>query len=263
MDIIEIIKEYITEFEALLKRFHNGSSGLFLSTPDTALLTQKIFEITDILNKQFGNDNRYSINIIHTANTQIGGFPPGPTYKCVQDIIGLLKAAEKYAGLHNNNIESTNEILGTDLMNLPDKKIWIQIENDLGMSKRAFGKKINFVNDDFKRKIIFRDIAQAYILSKSNFSKPAVILAGSIIEELLRLYLDYKKVKPTDNTFNEYINTCNANGFLKSGISKLSHSVRYFRNLVHMNNETNSKDTISKATSQNAVSSIFIIANEF
>ena len=75
-------------------------------------------------------------------------------------------------------------------LELPNVAIaWQQIERDLGVSKKLFGKKINFVGDAFKRKIIFRDVAQAYALAMNDFNKPAVILSGSIIEELLRLYL--------------------------------------------------------------------------
>jgi hypothetical protein len=35
--------------------------------------------------------------------------------------------------------------------------------------------------------------------------KPAVILAGSVIEELLRLYLVHKNIKPAKKTFDSYI----------------------------------------------------------
>jgi hypothetical protein len=62
---------------------------------------------------------------------------------------------------------------------------WKDIEKEYDISKRAFGKKINFVKEDFKRKIIFRDIEQAYFLASNGFCKPAVILAGGVIEELL------------------------------------------------------------------------------
>ena len=103
---------------------------------------------------------------------------------------------------------------------------WNDIQNDYGVSKQNFAKRINFVTDKHKRKIIFRDIEQAYILSKYGFSKPATILAGGVIEELLRLFLENQNVKPARNTFEEYIKTCDQNGLLKSGISLLSNSVR-------------------------------------
>lgn len=146
---------------------------------------------------------------------------------------------------------------------LSSKKIWEEIQRDYGISKRAFGMKFNFVTDPFKRKIIFRDVEHAYILANNAFSKPAVILAGGVIEELLRLYLNYKGIKPTKNTFNFYIQACEKNGLLKSGINRLSDSVRHFRNIVHIENEKSSQTTIKKVTAKGAVTSIFTIANDF
>jgi DNA-directed RNA polymerase subunit L len=140
---------------------------------------------------------------------------------------------------------------------------WARIKNEFGVSKITFGRKIYFVKDKFKREIIFRDTLNAYMLAENGFSKSAVILVGSIIEELLRLYLDYKNIHPSKNNFNEYIKLCESKGILKKGISKLSDSVRHFRNIVHLENEISPKYTISKAAAKNAVSSIFVIINDF
>ncbi len=143
------------------------------------------------------------------------------------------------------------------------REIWSDIYQDYEINKRAFAKKINFVTDKYKRKALFRDIEHAHILSKSGFSKPAVILAGSVIEELLRIYLESKNVKPANKTFNAYIKACDQNNFLKGAISQLSDSVRRFRNLVHLAGETSSRHSISKAKAKSAVTSIFIISNDF
>ena len=140
---------------------------------------------------------------------------------------------------------------------------WQVIRNEFGVTKNRFGRKINFVSDSFKRKIIFRDVEHAFVLASSGFSKPAVILAGSVIEELLRLYLKHKNISPIRNDFDGYIQTCEQRGLLKDSISRLSHVVRQFRNLVHLSREESSRDTISKATAKGAVSSIFTIANDF
>ena len=142
------------------------------------------------------------------------------------------------------------------------QNIWNDIRNNFGISKQTFGKKWNFVTDKYKRKIIFRDIEHAYILANYGFSKPATILVGSVIEELLRLYLESKNIKPTKNTFEGYITICEQKKLLKSGIFRLSDSVRHFRNLVHLSEETK-KYTISKATAKGAVASIFTIVNDF
>ena len=143
------------------------------------------------------------------------------------------------------------------------RDIWSDIYEDFEVKKLTFAKSINFVTEGYKRDAIFRDIEQAYILSKNGFFKPAVILAGSVIEELLRLYLKTKKLKPAKNTFDEYIKACEKGGFLKGAVNHLSDSVRHFRNLVHLEKETSPKHKISKATSKSAVASIFIISNDF
>ncbi|MGA2678572.1 MAG: hypothetical protein ABSF37_04615 [Sedimentisphaerales bacterium] len=138
---------------------------------------------------------------------------------------------------------------------------WDNIYDDFGISKRTFTKKINFITDEYKRMIIFRDIEQSYILVKNNFYKPATLLAGGVIEELLRLYLESKGSKPSKNNFENYIIACDNN--LRSATSCLSDSVRHFRNLVHLEREESSKDTISKTAAFGAVSAIFTIANDF
>lgn len=139
---------------------------------------------------------------------------------------------------------------------------WSEIKREYDISKSTLGKRISFVKDEFKRNVIFRDVEQAWILANYDFHKPAVILAGGVIEELLRLYLEYKNVTPERNNLDSYIKACDTNGFMKGAIHKLADSVRQFRNIVHLENEVSSKHSISKAAAKGAVSSIFTIANE-
>lgn len=171
----------------------------------------------------------------------------------------LLHAADTV----KNNIVSKSKDRKMISNVLPTSNIWKVIETDYDISKRVFGKKISFVADKFKRKIIFRDIEQAYMLAQYGCSKPAVILAGSVIEELLRLYLVHKGTKPKRKTFDSYIKACEDNDLLKTGINKLSDSVRHFRNIVHLQKEATSKTSITKVTAKGAVTSIFTIANDF
>lgn len=141
--------------------------------------------------------------------------------------------------------------------------IWEEIKNDLDEDKYAFGRKINFISDRFRKKIIFRDVAHAYYLAKNSFPKPAVILAGGVIEELLRLFLDHKGEIVKNKSYDDLIKMCINKGFLKAGINKMNDSVRYFRNLVHMEREKDKRHTISKPTALGAVTSIFTLANDF
>lgn len=105
---------------------------------------------------------------------------------------------------------------------------WLEIRNEYGVSKSTFGKRISFVKNDFKRDVIFRDIEQAFLLARYGFYKPSVILAGGVIEELLRLYLEYKKVVPLSNNLDSYIKACETNRLLKDAIHRLADSVANF-----------------------------------
>ncbi len=138
---------------------------------------------------------------------------------------------------------------------------WLAIEREYGVPKKTLGKQVSFVKDKFKRKVIFRDIEQAFLLAHHGFHKPSVILAGGVIEELLRLYLAHKNIMPTDNSLDSYIKACETNDLIKGAIPKLAHSVRQFRNIVHLKGEISPRESISKAIAKGAVSSVFAIAN--
>ena len=151
----------------------------------------------------------------------------------------------------------------TNFAGFNPNQAWKGIRREYEMDKKAFSNKIAFVSDPFKKEIIFRDVAQAFELAKAGFSKPAVILAGSVVEELLRLFLELKGAHPANNTFDAYIRACAETRLLKSAIHRLTDSVRHFRNLVHLQNEELPRHTISKATAKGAVASIFTIVNDF
>jgi hypothetical protein len=140
---------------------------------------------------------------------------------------------------------------------------WKEIEKEYGISQKMFGKKISFIKDRFKRGIIFRDIGQAFALAREGFNKPSVVLAGSVIEELLRLYLMHKNIAPAGNNLDSYIKACVENDLLKGAIHRLADSVRQFRNIVHLEKEISPRHTISKPTAIGAVTSIFTITNDF
>lgn len=175
--------------------------------------------------------------------------------------------AASWLSTREANLRDAKEakIKSSDRIAIPvlSTEIWNEIEREYDVSKRSFGKRINFIRDQFKRKVIFRDLEQAYLLAHHGFHKPSVVLAGSVIEELLRLYLVHKNVTPTNNKLDSYIKACDGNGLLKAAIHGLADSVRQFRNLVHLEKETSSRHTISKSTAIGAVASIFTIANDF
>ena len=143
-----------------------------------------------------------------------------------------------------------------------ETKTWQLIKEKYGVNKIQFGAKIAFVKDPYRRKIIFRDVEHAYELACTGFSKPALILAGGVIEELLRLYLDSNDKTPSGNTFESYIRDCQKFGYIKKAVSNLSDAIRGFRNLVHLKEEKSAKHAISKATAKGAIGSIFSIIND-
>lgn len=147
------------------------------------------------------------------------------------------RGAEMASILRNRVVEmETRTVTTPRAFSLADT--WKKIEEDYGVPKKTFGKKINFVKDRFKREIIFRDIGQAFALAQAGFNKPSVVLAGSVIEEMLRLYLAHKNIPPAGNNLDSYIKACEANGLLKTAIHRLADSVRQFRNIVHLEKET-------------------------
>lgn len=142
-------------------------------------------------------------------------------------------------------------------------EIWVEIHRTHNISKLKFAKRINFIRDSYRRKTILRDVAHAYYLAHHGFHKSAVILAGSVIEELLRQFLISKDILGDKKSFISYIKTCKDHGILKSGINSLNDYVREFRNQVHMRKEVSPKDQIKDTHALGAVLSIFILIEDF
>ncbi len=143
------------------------------------------------------------------------------------------------------------------------RQVWDAIDREFGVSKRLFAKRIAFAKNKRGRAILFRDVEDAYLLCKNGLPKPAIILAGGVIEELLRLHLETKDIKPATDTFDGYIKACEEEGLLRSSTRRLSDSARHFRNLVHIGKEATEHQPVSKAMARTAVASIFIIVNDF
>jgi hypothetical protein len=234
--------------------------------------TDTLFFSADYESKWFQR-NKFRIETwVHYStlqNPQGQGSCIFPNYFAEEDKLRQLtlafeKVKEDLAGTIKTKVKLIYEKGVSAINTLSSEENWEAIKKEYDINKKDFGKKINFVKDSFKRKVIFRDVEHAYVLASQGFGKPAIILAGSVIEELLRLYLDYKNIKmKSDDGFFEYIKACEDNRFLKRGVLRLTDSVRDFRNLVHLAKETEKKHTLSKATAKGAVSSIFTIANDF
>lgn len=145
---------------------------------------------------------------------------------------------------------------------MSEKDLWKEISHISGVTKMGLAKKLAFIPTE-KRHIILRDVSHAYGCIKYGFYKSAVILSGGIIEEMLRIRLETKGLKPAKDKFVSYLECCSQHGVLKVPIAKLGDSVRGFRNLVHLANETSKRHAISKPTAIGAFNSIFTVANDF
>ncbi|MBU6142164.1 hypothetical protein KGO95_03580 [Patescibacteria group bacterium] len=143
--------------------------------------------------------------------------------------------------------------------------LWKQIEKDCGDSKLQFARRINFVKGTYAREVIFRDIAHAQGCLMNGFYKPATILAGGVIEELLRQYLISKGYppKPKKESFHEYIEACREHGLIKRALVHLTGGVKDFRNLVHLKEESSRRHAISRSAAAGAIHAIFTLAHDF
>ena len=140
---------------------------------------------------------------------------------------------------------------------------WEVLTKEHEVSKTMFSKKLKpFIEEDFKRHLILRDIGNTYSLMSLGFYKEAVILSGSVIEEILRLFLISNNMISCSKTFNDYIKICEQRSVFKKGINRLIDFVREFRNLVHSSKEKCKKDIINKANARNAIDTIFSFYHE-
>jgi hypothetical protein len=249
-EAIEYLKDRMKDIPALAKlKYNNMEYSLWIRT------------IRGVIEKVFGK-NSYEYQQLAEVYKISGSFDETRqnSYKLIlqKRAAAIMSIIQTWEATGFETKEDSEPLVAFDL-----KANWKDISKQFGITKIGFGKRINFITDPFRRIIIFRDVEQAFVLASLGFSKPAVILAGSVIEELLRLYLKYKNIPPLSNNFDGYIKTCEQNGLLKDSVSRLSDVIRQFRNLVHLSAEETEKHTISKATAIGAVSSIFTIANDF
>jgi len=250
-EAIEYLKGRLKEIPALAKLRHNN--------PDYPLW---ILTIRGVVERVFGKDS-YQYKILEVPYRIHGSSEMLKNKSYVENLrkrrTAILSIIQTWEALgseaETNSSPEPQEAYA-------EETTWESIDKEFGVTKKGFGKRINFVKDPFKRKILFRDVEHAYYLASSGFSKPAVILAGGVLEELLRFYLKAKNIKPVKDTLNGYIQTCGQEDLFKSGVSHLSDSVRHFRNLVHLAKEETKRNTISKSTAKGAVASIFTIASD-
>ena len=90
--IIAEIKRYETELAGILSRFTRGRDGTYIDPSDDPLFRQYIRELVDLFNDILGQ-NSYSHQIVDEFNDGISNFVGSPSYKSVENILSVVRAA--------------------------------------------------------------------------------------------------------------------------------------------------------------------------
>jgi len=91
-NIVSTLKDYKKSLEGILSRFSRGRDSIFIRTEDDPIYRQSVLEIIDFLSDAIGK-NQYSSMIADHFNEGLSNFYHSPSYKSVENIIGILGAA--------------------------------------------------------------------------------------------------------------------------------------------------------------------------
>lgn len=115
---------------------------------------------------------------------------------------------------------------------LKGKKAWNVGINRTKIDKKKIGIGIkglfNFIKDKEAKDILVRDCAYAELCIEQEMFKPAIILYGSIIEEILRTLLS------SDETFLKLIKEAREKNVLEDSLIRKIDFLRDFRDYVHI-----------------------------
>lgn len=89
---IKTIREYKANLEKILSRFKRGYDSITIHSEDDPIYRRMVIEIVDLFNDAIGS-NQYSSMIVSHFNDGITNFFRSPSYKSVENIIGVLGAA--------------------------------------------------------------------------------------------------------------------------------------------------------------------------
>jgi hypothetical protein len=90
-EVVNALAQYKSDLEGILSRFHHSRDRIDIDTKDDPIYRQKIVEVIDLLNDCLG-ENDYSKMISRHFNFGISNFFRTPSYKSVENIIGVLGA---------------------------------------------------------------------------------------------------------------------------------------------------------------------------
>lgn len=87
------IKRYETELAGILSRFNHIREGIYIGRGDDPIFRQYVRELIDLFNDVLGT-NSYSHQIIGEFNEGISNFLRSPSYKSVENILSIVRAAQ-------------------------------------------------------------------------------------------------------------------------------------------------------------------------
>lgn len=90
--IIAEIKRYDTELAGILSRFTQSRDNIHIGGGDDPIFRQYVRELVDLFNDVLGQ-NSYSRQIVSEFNTGISNFFGSPSYKSVENILSVVRAA--------------------------------------------------------------------------------------------------------------------------------------------------------------------------
>jgi predicted nucleotide-binding protein len=104
------LENYREQFAGILKRFKKSSDGWSINFDDDPVFRQSVVELIDLFNDNLG-PNQYSTMIVNHFNDGISNFYRSPSYKSVENIIGVIGAAIKRFERNPNLIERRKELV--------------------------------------------------------------------------------------------------------------------------------------------------------
>lgn len=92
-EIIQIVQGYKEDFEQYLNRYRQtDGSGLLINREDDPKYRQQVREVVDLFNDCLGK-NSYASQIVSEFNNGLNTLTGTPSYKSMQNIVGVLGAA--------------------------------------------------------------------------------------------------------------------------------------------------------------------------
>jgi hypothetical protein len=91
-ELLVAVEEYRAALLRILRNFVRRPDSLTIYSADDPIYRQRILEIRDLLSDAFGRQNSYATQIISFYNDGLANYLHSPSYKSVENIIGVLGA---------------------------------------------------------------------------------------------------------------------------------------------------------------------------